>query len=119
MNTGHSGSMTTIHANSPRDGLTRIETLCMLANLELPLTAVRKQIANAIDLVIQTKRFKNGKRRVTSVSEVTGCEGDVITLQDLFIFDAETESFKPTGLVPSLIDDIKELGLELPAKLFS
>ncbi len=119
MNTGHSGSMTTIHANSPRDGLTRLETLCMLASLEMPLIAIRKQIANAVDIVIQTKRFRNGKRRVTSISEITGCEGDIITLQDLFIFDSETESFKPTGLFPTFVEDVKDMGLELPSKLFS
>ena len=89
MNTGHGGSMTTIHANSPRDGLSRLETLCLMAGLDLPLLAIRKQINSAIDLIVQIKRFRSGKRRITQISEVTGLEGDTITLQD--IFDYETD----------------------------
>ncbi len=119
MNTGHSGSMTTIHSNSPRDGLVRLETLCMLAGSDLPLIAIRKQMASALDLIVQTKRFRNGKRRITGIVEVTGCEGDVITLQDIFTFDTEKEAFKATGLVPTFIDEIKELGFDLPPRLFS
>jgi Flp pilus assembly CpaF family ATPase len=127
MNTGHSGSMTTLHANSPRDGLARLETLCMLAGVELPLSVVRKQMANAIDLILQIQRFRNGKRRITSVTEVTGMEGEVVTLQDLFLFETEmntvgqkTENgtFKTTGLVPTFIPRLREQGIELPRNYF-
>jgi Flp pilus assembly CpaF family ATPase len=126
MNTGHSGSMTTIHANSPRDGLTRLETLCMLANVDLPVIAIRKQIAGAIDLIIQIRRFRNGKRKITAVTEVTGMEGDTITTQDIFVFETdlsnpvatETGIFKPTGLVPTFIDRLREHGIELPRNYF-
>jgi pilus assembly protein CpaF len=128
MNTGHAGSMTTLHANSPRDGLTRLETLCMLAGVDLPATSIRKQIVSAIDLIIFIRRFRNGKRRVTAISEVTGMEGDTITLQDIFLFEPEmsatgqpTESgaFKATGLVPTLLDRLKEHGIELPRNYFA
>ena len=121
MNTGHLGSMTTIHANSPRDGLTRLETLCMLAGIELPLIALRKQISSAVDLIIQVKRFRNGKRRVVAITEVTGIEAESITLQDIFTFEAEaTESgvFKATGMVPTFIDRLRDQGIELPRNYF-
>lgn len=119
MNTGHSGSMTTIHANSPRDGLSRLETLCLLAGSDLPILAVRKQMANALDLIVQTKRFRDGKRRVTAVVEVTGCEGDVITLQDIFVFDQDNQHFRATGLVPTFVDNLKDLGFDLPPRIFA
>lgn len=126
MNTGHAGSMTTLHANSPRDGLSRLETLCMLAGTDLPIMAIRKQIVSAIDLVIQIKRFRNGKRRVIAVSEITGMEGEIITLQDIFLFELAPNSlgqedqgrFKPTGFVPTLLDRLKEHGIELPRNYF-
>jgi len=119
MNTGHDGSMTTLHANSPRDALSRLETLCMLAGVDLPVTAIRRQIAEAIDLVVQTKRFRDGKRRVIAVSEVTGMEGDVITTQDIFQASADGAQFKFTGFVPTFMDRLKENGVELPAGFFS
>src|SRR5499433_3267305 len=87
MNTGHDGSLTTVHANSPRDAIARIETMAMMANLNLPEKAVRRQIASAITIVIQVSRFNDGTRRVTHLSEITGMEGDVVTLQDIFVFD--------------------------------
>jgi pilus assembly protein CpaF len=118
MNTGHSGSMTTLHANSPRDGLARLETLCLLAGVDLPLSAIRKQMASALDLIIQIHRFRNGKRRIVLISEVTGTEGDVITLQDIFQFETETEKFKVTGLVPTFLSRLKEQGIELPSNYF-
>ncbi|MEO5970766.1 MAG: ATPase, T2SS/T4P/T4SS family, partial [Bdellovibrionia bacterium] len=115
MNTGHSGSMTTTHANSPRDALMRIETLCMLAGTDIPILAIRKQIASALDLIVQIKRFKNGQRRIIAVSEITGMEGDVFTIQDIFHFD---EEFQSTGFVPTFVDRLREAGFELPPHLF-
>lgn len=125
MNTGHDGSMTTIHANTTRDALSRVETLCMMAGTEIPLLTIRKQIASAIDLVIQLRRFRSGKRRVVSISEVTGMEGDVITLQDIFVFEqgptkgSEEGAFKFTGFVPTFVDRLREQGLDVPKNYFS
>ncbi len=126
MNTGHSGSMTTLHANSPRDGLSRVETLSMLAGVDLPLIAIRKQMTSALDLIIQIKRFRNGKRRITQISEVTGIEGDTITLQDIFVFELNSSSpeqqtagvFKATGFVPTFMDRLKEQGIKFPPHYF-
>lgn len=124
MNTGHSGSMTTLHANSPRDALSRVETLCMFAGTDLPTIAIRKQIASAIDLIVHVKRFRNGKRRVVLVSEVTGMEGEVITLQDIFLYElnpqsqGETGAFKVTGFVPTFLERLRENGVELPRNYF-
>src|SRR5579884_2675750 len=87
MNTGHDGSICTVHANSPRDGLARVETMVLMAGVDLPVRAIREQEASAIDLIVHQSRFKDGSRRITHVSEVTGMEGDIITLQDLFLFD--------------------------------
>ncbi len=116
MNTGHQGSMTTLHANSPRDGLSRLETLCMMAGSDLPLVAIRRQIASAIDVIIQIRRLRNGERKVINIAEVTGMEGDVITLQDIFM--GETE-LKATGLIPTFLDRLREQGIEVPLNLFS
>jgi pilus assembly protein CpaF len=117
MNTGHNGSMTTIHANSARDALFRLETLCMLSGTEIPLIAFRKQIATALDLVVQIQRFKNGKRKVVLISEVVAMEGDVITTQD--IFSGDGENFKVTGFVPTFVDRLKLAGIEFPPNYFS
>jgi pilus assembly protein CpaF len=127
MNTGHEGSMTTLHANTPRDGLARLETLCMMANTDMPLTAVRKQISSAVDLIIQIRRFRNGKRRIVSITEVTGMEGETITLQDIFLFELDMNTlgqdengrFKPTGFVPVLLDRLRENGVDLPGNYFA
>jgi pilus assembly protein CpaF len=127
MNTGHSGSMSTLHANSPRDALARLETLCMLTGIDFPLLALKKQISSAIDLIVQIKRFRNGKRRVIAISEVTGMEGETITLQDIFIYEtdldtagqsAETGKFKVTGMVPSFVERLREQGIEFPRSFF-
>ena len=127
MNTGHAGSMTTVHANSPRDALSRLETLCMMAGVELPLIAVRKQIASALDLIVQIKRFRNGKRHVVAISEVTGMEGETITLQDIFTFELSAKtapgttyssSFVCTGFVPTFVERLHEQGLEFPQHYF-
>ena len=87
MNTGHDGSLTTVHSNSPRDTLSRIETMVLMAGFDLPVRAIREQIASAVDLIIHVSRLKDGTRRVTHVTEVEGMEGEIITLQDIFLFD--------------------------------
>jgi Flp pilus assembly CpaF family ATPase len=127
MNTGHSGSMTTVHANAPRDALSRIETLCMTAGLDLPILAVRKQINSAIDLLIQIKRFRSGKRRITSITEVTGIEGDTITLQEIFNYETDPKNpqnndaghFVCTGFVPTFLDRLADQGIELARNFFA
>lgn len=129
MNTGHDGSMTTIHANSFRDALSRLETLCMMAGVEIPLVAIRKQIDEALDIVVQIKRFRDGKRRIVAISELTGMEGDVITTQDIYVASSsllkanterepETITFEGTGLVPTLIRKLRENGVALPSDFF-
>jgi pilus assembly protein CpaF len=126
MNTGHSGSMTTLHANSTRDALARLETLCMLAGTDLPIAAIRKQITSALDLIVQIKRFRDGKRRIVEIAEVTGMEGETILLQDIFSFESNLDStghiergrFKVTGLVPTFLDRLRELGIEFPRNYF-
>ena len=126
MNTGHEGSITSIHANSTRDALVRLETLGMMAGVELPLIAIRKQIANAVDLIVQIKRHRSGKRRMVSIAEVTGMEGDVITVQDVFQWESRSGQaghegqgvFKITGLVPTFMDRLREAGIEFPAGFF-
>ena len=121
MNTGHEGSLTTIHANSPRDAIIRIENMVMMAGFDLPVRAIREQITSALHLVIQLARFPDGKRRITHITEITGREGDTITTQDLFVFRQEqvTEDMKilgqlePTGIVPTFIDEFKRSGVVL------
>lgn len=126
MNTGHEGSMSTLHSNSPRDALSRLETLCMTAGLELPLLAIRKQVQSAIDLIVQIKRFRNGKRRVVAITEVTGMEGETLTLQDLFLFEhdpvhgaSDRGAYKSTGLMPQFVGRLREQGIEFPRGYFS
>lgn len=115
MNTGHEGSMTTLHANSPRDAIARLETLCLMAGIDLPLLAIRKQIQSALDLIIQIKRPRDGKRRIVSVAEVVGMEGEVVTLQDIFTWDVD---FKCTGFVPTFVERLKAQGIEFPPGYF-
>ncbi len=97
MNTGHDGSMTTVHSNSPRDAIARIETMALMANLNLPEKAVRRQIASAVQLIVQIARFTDGSRRVTHVTEISGMEEDVVSLQDVFVF--EKQGISPDGRV--------------------
>jgi pilus assembly protein CpaF len=127
MNTGHDGSLTTVHSNSPRDTLSRIETMVLMAGFDLPIRAIREQIASAVDLIIHVSRLKDGTRRVTYVTEVEGMEGDIITLQDLFLFDygmgVDDEGtylghLKATGIRPSFSQDLENQGIRLPADLF-
>ena len=127
MNTGHDGSLTTIHANSPRDCLSRLETLVLMAGFDLPLRAIREQIASAISIVVQISREKDGSRKVNRVSEITKMEGEIITMQDIFVFhqDGWTEDGKisgryvPTGNIPTFMDDIKRAGLKLDISMFA
>jgi len=126
MNTGHDGSLTTLHANSPRDALTRLETLVSMANLHLPDKAVRQQIASALDVVIQLSRLPDGSRKVMAISEVVGMEGDVITMQDLFVYERQGLAedgkvlgrFRPTGVRPSFADKLAARGIDLRGLLF-
>lgn len=116
MNTGHEGSLTTVHANSPRDALARMEAMAMMANLELSEKAIRKQIASAVNLVLQVARFSDGARHVTRISEITGMEGDVITLQELFVY--EKGIFSAMGIRPKFAETLRASGITLPADLF-
>ncbi|MEX0789642.1 MAG: CpaF family protein [Actinomycetota bacterium] len=127
MNTGHEGSLTTIHCNSPRDGLARMETMVLMAGYDLPLRAIRSQVASAIDIIIHIDRFGDGSRRVTHISEVQGMEGDIITLQDIYRFNfaeggtqsaRSTGRLRPTGLRPKVVEKLQEAGVNVPPKLF-
>jgi pilus assembly protein CpaF len=127
MNTGHDGSMTTVHANSPRDSLARIETMVLMAGMELPVRAIREQTAAAIDVIIHQTRLKDGSRRVTHITEVLGMDGDMITLQDIFVFDfkAGVDEFgryrgtlQPTGVRPQFLDRLAEIGVDVSADTF-
>ena len=127
MNTGHDGSITTVHANSPRDSLSRLETMVLMAGVELPLRAIRDQVASAVDLVIQQARLRDGSRRVVSIVEVEGMEGDIITLQDIFSFDYKAGrdengrylgGLVSTGLRPKFLDVLADQGIVLPQTMF-
>jgi pilus assembly protein CpaF len=125
MNTGHDGSMTTAHANTPRDALSRIETMCLMAGMDLPIRAIREQMASAVDLICQQERMRDGTRKVTTITEVSGMEGDVITMTDLFVFEQTgTENgrimgrMRPTGLRPKFMDKIEAAGIHLPPSIF-
>ncbi len=128
MNTGHDGSLTTVHANSARDSLSRLETMVLMAGIDLPLRAIRDQVASGLDLVVQQSRLKDGSRRIIGISEVEGLEGDIITLQEIYTFDYARGrdengrflgSIVPTGLRPRFSQDLAEQGVELPGHLFA
>jgi pilus assembly protein CpaF len=127
MNTGHDGSLSTVHANSPRDAIARLETLVLMAGMDLPLRAVREQVASAVDVVVQISRLRDGTRRVTHVTEVQGMEGDTVTMQDAFVFDysAGTDlngrflgKAVPTGVRPRFTERFAELGIALSPRVF-
>src|SRR6516165_678059 len=126
MNTGHDGSLTTIHANTPRDALSRLETMALMANLNLPEIAVRLQIASAVAIIVQIARMSDGSRRVTSLTEVTGIEGDIVTLQDIFVFEKLGLSpegkvlgrFCASGILPKCHERLLVTGIHLPASMF-
>jgi pilus assembly protein CpaF len=129
MNTGHDGSITTVHSNSPRDSLSRLETMVLMAGIDLPSRAIREQMASAINLIIHQSRLKDGTRRITHITEVSGMEGDVITLQDLFLFDFHAGrdengrfrgTLRSTGLRPRFVDRLLEHGgIQLPPGIFA
>ncbi len=126
MNTGHDGSLTTGHANSPRDMISRLETMVLMAGLDLPVKAIREQISSAVDLVVQQSRLQDGSRRITHLTEVQGMEGEVITLQEIFIFEQKGKdenqkiigSFKPTGIRPKFMDKLAANGIVIPNEIF-
>jgi len=126
MNTGHDGSLTTIHANTPRDALTRLETMVAMANLNIPEAAIRRQISSALDLIVQVARMSDGTRKITSVTEVVGMEGEVVTMQDIFGFKKTgigekgevLGEFLPTGIRPRLSERLLAAGIRLPVAMF-
>jgi pilus assembly protein CpaF len=125
MNTGHDGSMTTAHANSPRDAISRVETMCLMAGMDLPVRAIREQVASAMDLICQQERMRDGTRKITSITEVSGMEGDVITMTDIFVFEQTgiengkiIGRLRPTGLRPKFMDKIEAAGINLPPSIF-
>jgi len=126
MNTGHDGSMTTIHANTPRDAVSRIETMCLMAGMDLPARAIREQIASAIHVFVQQSRLKDGSRKVTQITEVAGMEGDVVVLQDIFVFEQTgidekgkiVGQLRPTGVRPRFLEKFEALNIFLPPTIF-
>jgi pilus assembly protein CpaF len=126
MNTGHDGSLTTVHANTPRDALTRVETMIAMGATNLPEKAMRQQIASAIQIVVQQTRFSDGTRKITNISEITGMEGEVITMQDIFVFDKGGLNqdgkvigrFRATGVRPKCAERMKAAGIQLPQGMF-
>jgi pilus assembly protein CpaF len=125
MNTGHDGSMSTGHANSPRDMLSRLETMVLMAGMDLPLRAIREQIASAVDLIVHQNRLKDGSRKIVNITEVQGMEGDVIVMQDIFVFDQTgviegkiQGKLKPTGIRPKFVEKFEMAGIHLPPNVF-
>jgi pilus assembly protein CpaF len=127
MNTGHDGSLTTVHANTPRDALARLETMISMAGLNLPEKGMRQQIASAIQVVVHVGRLSDGQRKVMNIGEIVGMEGDIITMQDIFVYKREgldedgtvIGQFRATGVRPKFADRMKAYGIELPLALFS
>jgi pilus assembly protein CpaF len=125
MNTGHDGSMSTGHANSPRDMLSRLETMVMMAGMDLPLKAIREQVASAVDLIVHQNRLKDGSRKIVAITEVQGMEGDVIVMQDIFVFEQSgvvegkiQGKLKPTGIRPKFVEKFDSAGIHLPPNVF-
>jgi pilus assembly protein CpaF len=125
MNTGHDGSMSTGHANGPRDMLSRLETMVLMAGVDLPLRAIREQVASAVDLIVHQSRLKDGSRKITNITEVQGMEGDVIVMQDVFVFEQTgvvdgviQGRLKPTGIRPKFAEKFEQMGIALPPGLF-
>lgn len=127
MNTGHDGSMTTVHANNPKEAIGRLETLCLMAGMDLPVKAIREQIASAVNLIVQIGRLSDGSRKVKSITEVIGMQGDVVSLSEIFKFKEEgfdkkrkiIGSFQSTGLVPTFIERFEARGVQIPRSIFS
>ena len=128
MNTGHDGSISTIHCNSPRDALARLETMALMSGMDLGVRAIREQVSSALDVIVHQSRMKDGSRRITHVTEIVGMEGDIITLQDLFLFDYSAGidedgkflgSLKSTGLRPRFLDKLQEQGITVSPEVFA
>jgi len=128
MNTGHDGSLTTTHANTPRDTISRLETMVMMAGMELPLIAIRSQIVSAVDIIVQQSRFRDGSRRITNITELTGIEGDVVSMQDIFVYETQGQmdsqghfigKFKSTGIRPHCLEKIRNNGIAVHEEWFS
>ncbi len=126
MNTGHDGSLATLHANSPRDALRRLETMILMAGMNLTDKAMREQIASAINVIVQIARLSDGSRKIVKISEVTGMEGEVVTLQDIFMFEklgvredgVVLGAFRTTGIRPKFAEQLEASGIQLPADVF-
>ncbi|MCX6024508.1 MAG: ATPase, T2SS/T4P/T4SS family, partial [Chloroflexi bacterium] len=126
MNTGHDGSLTTLHANTPKDALGRLEVLILMAGMDLPVRAIRQQVASAVQLIIQQERLRDGSRKVTYVTEIQGMEGETIVLQDIFLYEQTgideagklIGRIKPTGLRPKYMQKIEDAGIKLPPNIF-
>lgn len=126
MNTGHDGSLTTLHANTPRDALSRIETMCLMAGMDLPIKAIREQTASAVDLIVQQARLKDGSRKIIYITEVVGMEGDMLQLQDIFVFEQTgvdergkiVGRLRPTGIRPRFVEKFEQYGIYLPPGIF-
>ena len=125
MNTGHDGSLTTVHANTPRDSISRLETLVLMAGMELPSRAIREQIASAINIIIQQNRLRDGSRKITYISELTGIEGDQISLQDIFVYKQTgyedgkiSGKHTATGAIPKIMELLESTGNDVPLSFF-
>ena len=126
MNTGHDGSLTTLHANSPRDAISRLETMCLMSGMDMPIKVIREQIASAIDLIVQQSRLKDGARKITAITEVAGMEGETVVLSDIFKFEQTSVSpegkvlgeLKPTGIRPLFGPRLEAAGFKLKAEIF-
>jgi pilus assembly protein CpaF len=125
MNTGHDGSMTTLHSNSPRDTLSRLETMTLMAGMELPVRAIREQVTSAIDLIVHEERMRDGSRKVVNITEVSGMEGDVVTTTNIFEFEQTgienskiVGRLRSTGLRPKFMEKIEAAGIHLPPTIF-
>jgi len=126
MNTGHDGSLTTVHSNGPRDTLARVETMALMSGMDLPLRAIREQIASAFNVIVHLERLQDGSRKVVSIAEVQGMEGDIIVMQDIFAFkqtgvaDGRVQGyFTATGVRPSFVSKFGAMGIDLPDDLFT
>jgi pilus assembly protein CpaF len=125
MNTGHDGSLTTLHANTPRDAISRLEVMCLMAGMDLPIRAIREQIASAIDCIVQQQRLRDGSRRILYVTEVQGMEGEMVTMSDIFEFEQTgieggkiIGRIRPTGIRPKFISRIEDAGIHMPGSVF-
>jgi pilus assembly protein CpaF len=118
MNTGHDGSLSTVHANAPRDALSRLETMVLMAGFDLPAKAIREQVASALDLIVQIERNHDGSRYISHLTEVVGMEGDIVTLQDIYRWDHTTKALVSTGIRPEFVDELDRRGITVPGELF-